>query len=249
MTLLAPDEPAALRVEQTDGTSAFLLTCDHASRRIPRALGTLGLSEAELATHIAWDIGAANVARYLADELGATLVLQNYSRLVIDCNRPNTAPDSIPVKSEATRIPGNENLAEAQIAARRAEIFAPYHDGLRAIIDQRLSEQRPTLLVAIHSFTPSYHGVARPWHVGLMHRRDTHLAPTLFKLLCQDHGLRVGDNEPYAITDQTDYSLPVHGEARGLPHVGIEIRQDLVGEECGQKTWAERLARLLQESK
>lgn len=249
MRLLTAGEPPALTVEQADGSSDFLLTCDHASRRIPAALGTLGLSETELSTHVAWDIGAANVARRLAELLNATLVLQNYSRVVIDCNRPCSSPASIPVQSERVRISGNENLRPVEVAARRAEIFAPYHDGLRNILDQRASAGRKTLLVAVHSFTPTYHGVVRPWHVGIMHRRDEHLAPTLFKLLCQNAGLRVGDNEPYAITDDSDYSLPVHGEGRGLPHVGIEIRQDLVGDEAGQNSWADRLARLLEQSR
>lgn len=245
MTLLAADEPAAYSLVRPDGRSRFVLTCDHASRRIPRSLGTLGLSEAELSTHVAWDIGAASVAARLSALLDAPLVLQGYSRLVIDCNRPPGVPTSIPVLSEKTVILGNKDLAPAAIAARRQEIFDPYHAAIGSLLDARLREDRPTLVIAVHSFTPVYHDYVRPWHTGLMYRHDPRLAHALLRLLREDTALCVGDNEPYAITETTDYTLPFHGEKRGLAHVGIEIRQDLVGHEAGQVEWAERLARLL----
>jgi predicted N-formylglutamate amidohydrolase len=245
--LLAADEPPALSVERPDGVSEFLLVCDHASRRLPRALDKLGLSETELSSHIAWDIGAGGVARMLAERLDATLVLQNYSRLVIDCNRPLAAADSIPGRSEWVQIAANEQLGAAEVAARSAEIFEPYHAGLRGILDQRQRERRPTLLVALHSFTPSYRGESRPWHIGLMYRHDSRMAAALLKLLRRDERLQVGDNQPYSISDDSDYTLPQHGESRGLAHVGVEIRQDLIADEAGQKTWAGRLASLLKQ--
>lgn len=242
MQLLQADEPAAFSVELPHGTSPLVVACDHASRRLPLRLGSLGLSEAELSTHIACDIGAAGVAKRLAAKLDATLILQNYSRLAIDCNRPLVAPDSIAIKSERIRIPGNEALAEDEIAARRVEIFEPYHEQIRRILDERQRSGQPSVLLAMHSFTPVYHAFSRPWHVGLLYRHDTRLAHYLLEGLRSDNALCVGDNEPYRIQDGSDYTLPIHGEARGIPHTGIEIRQDLVGDEAGQEAWAERLA-------
>ena len=246
--LLEADEPAPFAIEQAEGASDFVLVCDHASRELPRALGSLGLSETQLASHVAWDIGAAGVARQLAQRLDATLLLQPYSRLVIDCNRPPDAADSIAIRSEWTRIAGNEDLPAAVAEARRSEIFQPYHDTLRGILDARLRERRPTILVAIHSFTPSFLGTARPWHIGLMYRGDARLASFLLQQLRRDGRLQVGDNQPYAIEDGSDYTLPVHGEARGIPHLGIELRQDLVGDAAGQASWAGRLAVLLRQA-
>lgn len=239
--LLAADEPPACVVLRPTGASPFILTCDHASRRLPQALGTLGVTPAQSYSHIAWDIGALQVATLLSAALDATLLVQNYSRLAIDCNRPPEAPDSIALSSDSVRILGNENLDAAARAARRDEIFTPYHGELSAVL-----ERRPrSLLVAVHSFTPTYGGVARPWHIGLMYRHDVRLGRALLGLLRTEAGICVGDNQPYAIDEGIDYSLPVHGEARGIPHVGLEIRQDLVTDTGGQETWAARLARFL----
>ncbi|MEO8018494.1 MAG: N-formylglutamate amidohydrolase [Pseudomonadota bacterium] len=245
MSLLNALEPPALTIERPQGASDFLLVCDHASRRIPQSLGSLGLDEAQLATHIAWDIGAASVARRLSALLDATVVLQNYSRLVIDCNRPLGSISSIPARSEYDHIAANEGLDSAAVAARVAEIFVPYHGGLGATLDRRHNADRPTLLVAIHSFTPVYLGKTRPWKIALMYRHDRRLGQALLELLRQDVDLPVGDNEPYAITDDSDYTIPVHGESRHIAHVGIEIRQDLIADEGGQQAWAALLAQLL----
>jgi predicted N-formylglutamate amidohydrolase len=245
--LLEAGEPAAFSLEHAEGISDFVLVCDHAGHQIPRALGSLGLSTTQLASHIAWDIGAAGVARRLAQRLGAPLMLQRYSRLVIDCNRPLEAADSITAHSEWTRIRGNEDLPAEAVEARRREIFEPYHQALRDLLDARLRLRRPTLLVAIHSFTPSYRGEARPWHIGLMYR-DARLAAPMLAQLRRDERLQVGDNQPYAIEDGSDYTLPVHGEARGLPYLGIELRQDLVANDSGQAAWAGRLAVMLRQA-
>lgn len=227
------------------GASPFLLTADHYGRVLPRALGDLGVAESELVRHIAWDIGIAGVAERLAGMLDAHLIAQRYSRLVIDCNRPPEFAGSIPVISEATAIPGNEGISEREREARRREIFAPYHDRIDAAIGRRLHDQRPTVLVSLHSFTPVYAGVARPWHIGALYHRDTVLPRLLLKHLRAEGDLVVGDNEPYAVSDLTDYTIPVHGEARGLFNTGIEIRQDLIADQSGQQQWAERLARIL----
>jgi len=245
MSLLTPNEPAALTIERPQGISDFLLVCDHASRLIPRSLGALGLDEVQLASHVAWDIGAASVARKLSALLDATLVLQNYSRLVIDCNRPPGSPTSIPTQSEYARITGNDGLTPAAASERVAAIFAPYHAAVSALLDERRDANRRTLLVAVHSFTPVYLGKARPWHTGLMFRHDRRLGHSLLERLRADTELTVGDNEPYAISDTTDHTLPAHGESRQLAHVGIEIRQDLVADEAGQTAWAARLAQAL----
>ncbi|WP_128923686.1 N-formylglutamate amidohydrolase [Bradyrhizobium guangxiense] len=229
------------------GTSPFLLTSDHYGRVLPRALGDLGVTEAELARHIGWDIGIAGVADRLATLLDAHLIAQRYSRLVIDCNRPPGVASSIPVISEATAIPRNDGISDRERAARRREIFEPYHRRIDAAIDARIDARRPTVLVSLHSFTPVYAGVARPWHIGTLYNRDTVLPRLLLKHLRGQGDLVVGDNEPYAVSDLTDYTIPVHGEGRGLVNTGIEIRQDLIADQAGQQQWAKRLARILGE--
>src|SRR5712671_6340258 len=229
------------------GGSPFLLTCDHYGRLIPQSLGDLGMPAGELTRHIAWDIGIAGVAEALSKQLGAHLIAQRYSRLVIDCNRPPGAPGSIPRISEATTIPANEALGRDAAELRRKAIFDPYHRRIREVIDHRLREGIPTVLVSLHSFTPVYAGIARPWHVGTLYQSDTRLPPRLLRRLRAEADLVVGDNEPYAVSEETDYTIPVHGEARGLMNTGIEIRQDLIADQAGERQWADRLANILGE--
>jgi predicted N-formylglutamate amidohydrolase len=243
--LLAADEPAAFSVLRENGSSPFLLTCDHASAVVPRRLNSLGLSEVELGRHVAWDIGAAEVAARLAARLDAVAILQSYSRLVIDCNRPPGSAQSILSLSETTRIPGNEAISATDALVREQEIFRPYHERIRTELDTRQASGRETILIAVHSFTPVFHGRQRPWHAGLLYNRDRRFAEVLLRFLREEPGLAVGDNEPYAVSDQTDYTIPEYGERRGLLHVGIELRQDLVSTQNGQNEWAERLARVL----
>jgi predicted N-formylglutamate amidohydrolase len=245
--LLGPEDVPPVQEYNAAGRSPFLLTCDHYGRLIPKVLGNLGLKESELTRHIAWDIGIAGVAETLSRQLDAHLIVQRYSRLVIDCNRPPHVASSIPVISDATTIPLNEGLSGEAAALRRREIFDPYHRRIDAIIDRRLHDRRPTVLIALHSFTPVYAGIARPWHIGTLYHRDTRLPPLVLKLLRSEADLLVGDNEPYAVSDETDYTIPVHGEARGLINSGIEIRQDLISDQAGQQLWAERLARIFGE--
>jgi predicted N-formylglutamate amidohydrolase len=243
--LLQDDDPAPVRVHREAGQSDFLLTADHAGRTIPRVLGRLGLPEYELDRHIAWDIGIAGVTERLSETLDATAVLQTYSRLVIDCNRDPAVASSIPEISETTEIPANRNLPAHARAARRREIFEPYHECIRAVLDRRQSAGRRTVFVAMHSFTPVFKGESRAMQVGVLYNRDVRLAAILLELLRAEGDLVVGDNAPYAVSDVTDYGVPVHAEKRGLPHVEIEIRQDLIAGEAGQAEWATRLARLL----
>jgi predicted N-formylglutamate amidohydrolase len=243
--LLVEGDPAPVRVLRPEGRADFLLTGDHAGRAIPRRLGTLGLPDSERARHIAWDIGIAGVTERLSEALDATAVLQAYSRLVIDCNRQPGLDSSIPTVSEVTAIPGNEGLSEEERDARRREIFAPYHDRIAGLIAARRAGGRRIVVVAMHSFTPVFKGAARQVEIGILYNRDTRLAHTLLDLLRRDGDLAVGDNQPYAVGDLTDYTVPVHAEPRGLPYVEIEIRQDLIADPAGQATWAARLARLL----
>src|SRR6267142_4665356 len=245
--LLGSDEVPPVLELNAAGRSPFLLTCDHYGRLIPRALGDLGLPESELTRHIAWDIGISGVAEALSGHLGAHLIAQRYSRLVIDCNRPPCAGSSVPRISEATTIPRNEGLSREAADLRRQVVFDPYHRRIDEVINQRLHAGWPTVLLSLHSFTPIYAGIARPWHIGALYHRDTKLPPLLLKLLRDEPDLVVGDNEPYAVSDETDYTIPVHGEARGLMNTGIEIRQDLIADPAGQRRWADRLARIFGE--
>jgi predicted N-formylglutamate amidohydrolase len=242
--LLAGDEPEPVTVRNENGRSPFLIVADHAGNSLPRALDRLGVPETEMTCHIAWDIGIGAVCNVVADALDATLVAQNYSRLVIDCNRRPGSETSIPEISELTPVPGNRDLSEGRKAARVREIFRPYHDRIEAELDRRQQASRPAALIALHSFTPMFKGVARPWHAGVLYNRDPRFAHLLMALL-KHEGLVVGDNEPYSVTDATDYTIPVHGERRGLHHVAIELRQDLIGDARGQRAWGRRLARLL----
>jgi predicted N-formylglutamate amidohydrolase len=244
-SLLDSDAPSPVRVLRPDGISDFLLTADHAGRMIPRRLGTLGLPAHELDRHIAWDIGISAVTEHLSLALDATAVLQAYSRLVVDCNRAPGVESFIPIISEATEIPGNRNLSPTARAWRQRAIFDPYHTAIRALLDARQAAGRRSVVVAMHSFTPVYRGEARAMHVGVLYNRDARLASILIDLLCQESGLVVGDNAPYRVSDLTDYTVPVHAERRGLMHVEIEIRQDLIAGPAGQAEWGARLARLL----
>ncbi|MBN9594914.1 MAG: N-formylglutamate amidohydrolase [Afipia sp.] len=245
--LLDADEVPPVVEENAGSRSPFFFTCDHYGRLVPRALGDLGVPASEMERHIAWDIGIAGVATLLAKEMGVHLIAQRYSRLVIDCNRPFESPGSIPLISEATEIPGNGGLDAAQVSARQQAIFAPYHGRIAQALDARKAQGLPTILVSLHSFTPVYAGIARPWHIGTLYHRDDRLPHLLRDKLRLEGDLVVGDNEPYAVSDTTDYTIPVHGEQRGLMNTGIEIRQDLIGDPSGQQQWAERLARLLRE--
>jgi predicted N-formylglutamate amidohydrolase len=238
--LLAADEPAPFELANATGTSAAVLVCDHASNRVPRSLGNLGLRPEHLASHIAWDPGAAAVARGLSVRLDAPLILGGWSRLVIDLNRPLASPESIPVQSHKVCIPGNLGLSVAERARRSSALFAPYHRAVAALLDERREHQ--TMLLSIHSFAPELDGQERPWHVGIASAADRRLAEPLIAALKRERGLCVGDNQPYDVDHAIDYTLPTHGQGRDLPHAMIEIRQDQLGRAAGIDTWIARLA-------
>lgn len=246
--MLEQDEAHPAEVVNADGSSAFFLVCEHASRVIPRRLGTLGLGQDDLERHIAWDIGAASVARQMSQAMDATLVLQNYSRLVIDCNRPPMTAQAMPVVSETTSVPGNENIDDDERATRISDIFHPFHDTVANLLDERAGAGRPSILVTIHSFNPVYDGFERPWHVGAQYNRAPVFSKCINELLGRDEGLCIGDNQPYPVNDDTHYTIPVHGEQRGIVHTMIEVRNDLVSDGNGQAHWAERLTAVLEEA-
>lgn len=246
--MLSPGEPPAFELVNAAGRGRTVLICDHASPRLPRRLGDLGVSDGDRLTHIGWDIGAALVARSLAERIDGPLVLSGYSRLAIDCNRPPGSPTSIPETTGGVDVPGNRDLDKASAAERAEALFWPYHNAVEALLDQRAREGRPTCLIAVHSFTPSLLGKARPWRAGLLYNRDRRLADLFRETLSREPDMVVGDNEPYRVTDGGDFTVPVHGERRGIPHVLFEIRQDEIGEPAGVEAWAGRLATLAREA-
>jgi predicted N-formylglutamate amidohydrolase len=243
--LLTADEPDPVQVLRETGTSDLFLTADHAGRVIPRRLGRLGVAAHELTRHIGWDIGIRGVTERVSAALDATAIFQTYSRLVIDCNRNPQVPSSTPEVSELTPIPGNIGLSDDDRAARVREIFDPYHARIRAMLDARAAAGRRTVYVAMHSFTPVFKGESRAMEVGVLYNRHPKLAHIMLELLGAEGDLTVGDNAPYAVSDLTDYGVPVHAEGRDLAHVEIEIRQDLIGDTAGETAWAARMARLL----
>jgi predicted N-formylglutamate amidohydrolase len=245
--LLGPDDPEAVAVENPAGRSPILFISDHAGRAIPRRLGNLGIGETELDRHIGWDIGIRGVTSILSDRLGATYIYQRYSRLVIDCNRRAGSAQSIMARSDGTEVPGNRGLTASEKRARDVEILRPYHACIRQTLDRRRDESRPTVIFAMHSCTPRLGSDAapRPWHVGIIAHSDWRIGDSLIEILKTETDLCVGRNEPYSVNMAMDYPVPVHCEGRGLPYVEIEIRQDLIGDEAGQRQWAELLCKIL----
>lgn len=242
--MLAPHEEKAVMCERPEAESPFVITCDHAGKLIPEALGDLGLGVDDRERHIAWDIGALGVARELAASLGAPLIAQRYSRLVIDCNRPPDHADLIPLSSEATDIPGNARLSNSEREVRVRTFHEPYHAVLAEVLDRRSARGLPTVFVAVHSFTPIYHGAPRPWHVGVLYGRDARFAQPLLDHFRSAGDLCVGDNEPYRIDDK-DHGIPEHALGRGLANALLEIRQDLIAKSQAQRAWGERLGEAL----
>ena len=241
---LTGDDPRPFyRIGPVSAHPHFVLVCDHASNAVPAHMERLGLDQSELDRHIGWDIGAAMVTRALSALLDAPAYLSGYSRLVVDCNRPVGSPTAMPAVSDGTVVPANRSIAPAEAAARTDAFFRPYHDAIATCLDRAIGFGAVPILVAVHSFTPVFDGFARPWEVGLLYEHDDRLVQPLKEALAALRpGLTIGDNEPYAIVGPSDYSIPVHGQGRGLPHIEIELRQDLIGTQEGAEAWAETLA-------
>jgi predicted N-formylglutamate amidohydrolase len=242
--LLAADEPAPYVVINEDSDRPLLLLCDHASRDIPRALGDLGLDPLARRCHLALDIGAGPLARALSASLGATAVLANYSRLVVDCNRHLLDSGAFLQFGDGIPIPGNRGLSDADKAARADAVYWPYHQALDAEIVRLRRNGRLPAVIAIHSFTPVLDGLSRPWHMGVLWDADRRIADVLLREL-REEGFMVGDNEPYSGKAPQDFSIDQHAEAGGLPHVGIEVRQDLIDSDEGVGRTAAVLHRII----
>ena len=245
-TLLQAGDPPAVEVVNGAGRANAVLVCDHASNAVPGRLADLGLDAAALGRHIAWDIGAAMVGRKLAALLDTPLLLAGYSRLVIDLNRDPDDPTSICVISDRSVVPGNRDLAHGDKAARKREIFTPYHDAVAQCV---LAKGRPAV-ISLHSFTPVIAGWGherqeRPWHVSVLYHHDHGMAPAVLAALRARDDLVVGDNQPYSARNGHGYTLATHAEPAGLPNVEIEMRQDLIADSTGAARMAGILAAAL----
>ena len=233
------------RVFRPVGRSQFVILCDHASRHVPADLDDLGLPSAELARHIAWDIGAAGVAEALSEIFDAPAVLSPVSRLVIDCNRHLDAAELIPERSDGTVIPGNLNLAASARAQRIERWFHPYHAAVESILDDRTSRGAPSILLSIHSMTDNLAGSRRPWQIAFSSHEDRRLVQPMIDILRQSSDIQVGDNQPYSMDPVIDYSIPIHALRRSLPYLQVEFRHDQVQDAQAQVRWARRFASAL----
>lgn len=244
--LLGAADPDPVEVVNAGGNSAVLLVCEHAGRAVPAVLRDLAVAPAEMQRHIAYDIGAAGLSRKLSQSLDAALVMQRYSRLVIDCNRPFEALDCMPEVSDGTAIPFNCSLAQSDRIQRFDEIHRPFHDCIVRLLDRRQADGFPTALATIHSFAPRFANKDRPWQLGVCFNRDGALAQAFMEVFQADNPQIVAAfNEPYTVDDISDYTIPVHGEQRGLPHVLLEVRNDEIRDEYHQSRWAQMIGAAL----
>lgn len=242
--LLSKTEGSPVTVVNAAGGGRVVLVCEHASRQLPEQVGTLGLSEEALASHIAWDPGALAVSRHLCDLLDAPLVYQNFSRLVYDCNRPPEAPGAMPETSEIYEIPGNRALSEGERERRTRGLYLPFHAAITTLLDARAAAGRDSVLVTMHSFTPVYMGKERAVQIGILHDADSRIADAMLGAAA-DCAFDIRRNEPYGPADGVTHTLIKHGLARGLKNVMIEVRNDLIQDENGQRVMAELLAALI----
>lgn len=240
--LLGPGDPPPFSVVNERGKAPLLLLCDHASKAVPKALGSLGISEAELSRHIGWDIGGLDAAIALSTALDAPLVASGYSRLVIDCNRWPGGEGSTPEVSDGTVVPANQGLTREQVDARAEACFWPYHREVDRVLDAMTAGGRQVCLLVVHSFTPVMKGFVRPWHVGVLWNDDPRLPEPLLTELRRDRELVVGDNEPYSARASYEYTLTAHARSRAVPHCSLEVRQDLMATPDDARTWGQRLA-------
>lgn len=244
-TLIDPSEGPAFAVLRPGGASDVVLVCEHASKIMPKALGTLGLDGAALESHIAWDIGARQVAELLSERLDAGLVLQRFSRLAYDCNRPPESPGAYPERSEIYAVPGNAGLSAGDKARRARALYHPFHQAIDALIDARLAQGRGVVLVTIHSFTPVYFGKPRDGHLGILHDEDRRLADAMLEAAVSMKFEKVSRNYPYGPADGVTHTLKRHGLTREIANVMLEIRNDLIADDAGQHQWAGQIAELL----
>ena len=242
MQLLGPGDPPPFSVYNEAGKAPLLLLCDHASKAVPKSLGMLGITDAQLSQHVGWDIGGLDSAIELSKQLDAPLVASGYSRLVIDCNRWPGGAGSTPEISDTVHVPANKGITKEQVDARADACFWPYHREVDRHLDRMTAGGRKICMLVMHSFTPEMKGFRRPWHVGVLWNDDPRFPEPLLAELRKDASLVVGDNEPYSARDPVEYTLGNHARPRALPHCSLEVRQDLMGTPDDARTWGRRLA-------
>ncbi len=245
--LLGPSDPLPFEFVDRRDMTGCLVVADHAGNAVPASLQGLGLAQGVFDEHIAVDIGSRATAMLLAERLGASLILGNYSRLVVDLNRYPDDPTAFIPESDGVAIPGNRNLGVAEKRLRGDSIFRSYHDAIDKFIDDFLVKGTVPVMISVHSFTPVLDNRRRPWHIGVLWDKDPRIALPLLEKLRQDRELVVGDNEPYSGHHPADYTVDHHAEGRGLANVSIEIRQDLVHDMAGVERWTALLVDALTE--
>jgi len=243
--LIGPGDPPPFTTYNDHAKAPLLLVADHASPFFPASLNQLGLADWVLERHVAWDIGVDKLVRFLADELDAQAVLAGFSRLIIDPNRQPHDPSAIPEVSDGISIPGNIGLDSQQRNLRIESFFRPYHDTIAARLKRFHDDEIVPAMVAVHTCSPVFDRIVRPWHIGIMWDKDPRIPVPLIKRLEAMTGVCVGDNEPYSGRHPHDFTIDHHAEPGGLPHVGLEVRQDLVKDEDGARKWAGILAEAL----
>jgi predicted N-formylglutamate amidohydrolase len=231
-SLLSPGEPPPFYVMHAESKTPILMVCDHASCSIPGVLGDMGLDPFARRCHLAIDIGAGPLTEYLADRLGVTAVLAQYSRLIIDCNRKLLDPSAFLEYGDGILVPGNRNLRQEDKDARAEEIYWPYHAAIETQVERLMAGGTSPAFISVHSFTPVLNGKSRPWEIGVLWDKDLRLRDIFLKDF-RDAGFNVGDNEPYSGKAPADFTVDHHAEEPDLPHIGIEIRQDLINHAAG----------------
>lgn len=241
-SLIAPDDPKPYSYFNEEGRAPLLIVCDHASNAFPAAMNRLGVANWVLEKHVAYDIGAADVARHLALLLDAPAVLAGYSRLIVDVNRQLHDPSAFVRVSDGIAIPGNLDMSETEREQRIESFFTPYHEAVSRKLFEFQERGVAPAFISVHSCTPVFNRVVRQMHIGIMWDQDERIPVPLINRLREMEGVCVGDNEPYSGRDTHDFTVDFHAEKAGLPYVGIEVRQDLVNTRQGAEEWAGKLA-------
>jgi predicted N-formylglutamate amidohydrolase len=236
--LIGPGDPPPFMTYNDHGQAPVLLVADHASPFFPAAMNQLGLADWVLEQHVAWDIGSDRLTHFLADALDAPAVLAGFSRLIVDPNRKLDDPTAFIEISDGIAIPGNIDLDEEQKALRVQSFFNPYHGMIARRIEEFGQRGVVPALISIHTCTPVFDRIVRPWHIGIMWDTDPRIAVPLIEHFSASPDICIGDNEPYSGKHPHDFTIDHHAEPAGLPHVGIEVRQDLVTDDQGARKWA-----------
>lgn len=230
---------SAFDIQNAESPNRLLFTVDHASRYIPPEYNNLGLKDISvLHRHIAWDIGIEDVTRRLSDKLHGTAIYARFSRLVLDANRYPTDSALIPEISDGVEVPMNKGISDNERRRRIETYFQPYHEAINGLLEAKIAQHEVPLLISMHSFTPVMNDFERPWHIGVLWDQDNRVAAPILDALRRNSSLVIGDNEPYSARDPLGYTMSAHGTDRKVPHVAIEIRQDLIDTHQGAEKWA-----------